>query len=112
MVGGCVGTKVGEDTLNDKGTGVLGVGVLGVRVGLCFGGGDGVGSMYDGTGSAHIDLCGGGDGDGSMCGGTGSAHGSLWSSSLQLNLSRSRRKSALLCLAGLKSVFGVTYVIK
>ena len=51
---------------------------------LCFGDGVGVGSMNDGTGSAHRLL------------------GVLsWS---RLRFSQSRRKSALLCLAGMKSV--------
>ena len=51
---------------------------------LCFGDGVGVGNMNDGTGSDHNLL------------------GVLsWS---RLSLSRSRRKIALLCLAGMKSV--------
>ena len=78
-----------------------------VVVCLCFGGGDGDGSIYSGTGSAHNDLCGdggggvcGGDGVGSMYAGSGSAHSD--------DLSQPRRKSALLCLAGLESVYGVS----
>ena len=64
---------------------------------FCFGEGVGVGSMYDGTGSAHSELgvvswslCFGGDVV-SMC-------------SCSVGLSRSRRKSARLCVVRKGSV--------
>ena len=116
VVGGCVGTKTGEDTLRFRlGRGsYTGVGV-GVEGCLCFGDGVGVGSMYDGTGSAHSELGVvswslhfGGVGVGSMCGGTGSAHSETGVASWSLiGLSRSRRKSAWLCFAGMWSVVNV-----